>query len=94
MYSKQLIATEMTVVAMRGAVLRQPTVSISADGQNMYIKSVRPTLRTPATPNQRRARTANDTQNPTNAPIPNASRVATNFSHGISTTLALGCKAE
>ena len=62
-------------------VLRQPTVSIREDGQETYIRSVCPTLRTPLTPNHMSVSTASDTQNLTTAPISNPRRVVMAVSH-------------
>jgi hypothetical protein len=68
MYTRQLIATEDTVIRMPGSVLRQPITSIMDDGQRTYIRLVCPIIRTPATPNQRSASTAADTSSPTIPP--------------------------
>jgi hypothetical protein len=64
MYIKQLLTIEMIVIVMPNAELRQPVTSMWEDGQSTYIRSVWPTMSTPATPNHSKAKTIPDTIRP------------------------------
>jgi len=48
-----IVTTHDAVIMMPGIVVRHPSTSITEEGHKTYIRSVRPTMRTPATPNQR-----------------------------------------
>ena len=75
-----MIATDKTVIVTPWIVLCHVVTNIIDDGQKIYVRSVRPKIRTPATPNQRKTRTVTDTSIPKVAPANAACRVVKTIS--------------
>jgi hypothetical protein len=69
MYSKQLIATDDTVIMRPAGVERQPLVSIMNEGQSKCLRLVWPITSTPETPYHSNASTVQHTASPIAPPI-------------------------